>query len=80
MTPEQIAALLTPAQVRALRKWVGIVNPMSHGALNVRVDVYDRLWDAGLVVPVRADNPDGLSTITPLGLAVLAALDKGEGE
>lgn len=63
MTPEQIAASLTPAQVRGLKlradlRFLGRLHPSVYGALS----------KAGLVANER---------LTPLGLAVLAALDKG---
>ena len=66
-TPEQIAASLTPAQVRALR------------------DPWDRKWDWERVVHLEARMKVDLLNIvgddwTDLGLAVLAALDKGAGE
>ena len=63
MTPEQIAAKMTPAQVRALR------DPMGNHQFATIWIIFSRF---GLI----AGWPYGERIRTPLGLAVLAALDK----
>ena len=80
MTPEQIAASLTPAQVRAMNGKRGYTDWLSHASA-VRPGVQERIIRKGLWETFRPE-PHGLLCVraTPLGLAVLAALDKGAGE
>ncbi len=63
MTPAEIAAKLTPAQVRALRDPEGTL--YEHGV----ADIYH---DFGLI----ESKWRGERTLTPIGRAVLAELDK----
>ena len=79
-TPEQIAASLTPAEVRALQGKRGYTDWLRH-ASSVRLSVQERIIRKGLWETFRPE-PHGLLCVrtTPIGLAVLAALDKGAGE
>jgi hypothetical protein len=70
MTPSEIAAKLTPAQVKQLSRWKGGERRLSYQAKVSLARIYD----------LTAMNLLSLGKITPLGLAVLAALDKGAGE
>jgi|GEM_PF-3151583 len=76
MTPEEIAAKLTPAQVRALRLY-DIGHQMTYEADCPHEDwlglKYSHEYDA-LIQPTE----DCKSSITPLGRAVLAAMDAKE--
>lgn len=69
MTPAEIAAKLTPAQVRALRQWEGRREILSACPY---ID-QEFLMLNGMVKRVRPM----LTQITPLGQAVLAVLDEG---
>lgn len=69
MTPAEIAAKLTPAQVRALRSPWGV-----HGSTYTSLRNFERKHGV-LLLPLPLN--DGW---TDLGRAVLAELDKGEKE
>jgi hypothetical protein len=66
-TPEQIAASLTPAQVRALFQW----NNRREILSACPYDIQSSLAELGLIARVRPM----LTQATELGRAVLAALD-----
>ena len=78
MTPEQIAAKLTKSQVRALRQYVEINNPML-----ATLAVKDARRMLGSIEKTGIFRRDieylGVFHITPIGRAVLAVLDKGVG-
>jgi hypothetical protein len=70
MTPEQIAASLTDAQVRALLQWHNRKEILSA----CPYDVQQSLAEFGLIERVMPM----LTQATPLGRAVLAVLDGGK--
>ena len=70
MTPEQIAASLTPAQVRALAVYM---DGRDFPSATVGFSLTSQL----LRLDLLENGPGMTERITPLGLAVLAALDKG---
>lgn len=81
MTPADIAKALTPAQVRALRAFCVDTNP--HPIARLLVQIGPMPWARQMKAAlerkgcvVRNASYPGLVTPTPLGLAVLAALDK----
>jgi len=80
MTPEQIAKALTPAQVRALRYFANQTSPHSAHYHGFAGSTAYRLEIKGLVVIKRGVPPMATlrspATITDLGRAVLAELDK----
>lgn len=75
MTPAQIAAALTPAHVRALRLLVD--QPVKVSKWKCTAATAKALLDNKTVVPSLAVASGVFAAITPLGLAVLAELDKG---
>lgn len=82
MTPEQIAAKLTPAQVRALPAWRNATTYLGGFLVAVSAQVKwmrpisTALVRKGLLLPDK-EHP-GIKTITPLGREVLAVLDGGK--
>ncbi len=72
MTPAEIAARLTPAQVRALKNitpnWPPTVIGIPMGSVKA-------LASRGLCAAMLPDRPDWRYDLTDLGRAVLAALD-----
>ena len=79
MTPETIAASLTPAQVRALTSFGSKRFIPWSKAGGDDTAIHD-IQDLGLAKWIPAIIGEDYLQITPLGLTILAALDKGAGE
>lgn len=79
MTPSQIAASLTPAQVRALRMF-SEHQPCSAGIINVRSKTEIILKRHSLLMPTGRRSFGGwVQNVAPLGLAVLAEIEGRKG-
>jgi hypothetical protein len=86
MSPAQIAALLSPAQKRALKGW-HVLNfnapEASAEALGAKVPTMDALHFTRLCAPTGRGHVtaprQAMWCLTPLGLAVRAELERMEG-